>query len=109
MGAADKLLSRWRADRASADRDTRECVKDFKAHVLKCRHAWEFLSQSIAYADAVVPRHARLCGALAPNLHIAELDDAENLLTGVTLAGVAIAPNGPQKTTRASLKVKQAH
>ena len=50
-----------------------------------------------------------LCGVLAPNLHITELDAADNLLTGVTLAGVAIAPNGPQKTTRASLKVKQAH
>ena len=59
--------------------------------------------------DADVSRRAMLCGVLAPNLHITELDAADNLLTGVTLAGVAIAPNGPQKTTRASLKVKQAH
>ncbi|WP_411709205.1 hypothetical protein [Corynebacterium sp. LaCa116] len=46
-GAADKLLSRWRAERASADKDTRERAKDFKAHELKYRHAWEFLSQII--------------------------------------------------------------
>ena len=68
--AADKLLSRWRADRASADRDIRERVKDFKAHVLKYRHAWEFLSQSIAYADAVVSRRAMLCSVLDPSLHL---------------------------------------
>ena len=42
--------------------------------MLKSRHAWEFLSQGIAYADAVVSRRAVLCSVLAPNLHIAELD-----------------------------------
>ena len=77
--------------------------------MLKYRHAWEFLSQTIAYADADVSRRAMLCGVLDPNLHAAELDDAENLLTGVTLTGLAIAQNGPQKKTTASLTVKQAH
>lgn len=90
-GAADEILSRRRTDRASADKDTRGRAKDFKAHVLKYRHAYEFLSQIIAYADADVSRRAMLCSVLEPNLHVTELDDAEDFLTGVTLAGVAIA------------------
>ncbi|MFO6451017.1 type I restriction endonuclease subunit R [Corynebacterium amycolatum] len=90
-GAADEILSRWRTDRTSADKDNREHAKDFKAHVLKYRHAYEFLSQIIAYADADVSRRAMLCSVLEPNLHVTELDDAEDFLTGVTLAGVAIA------------------
>src|SRR5699024_7012621 len=65
--------------------------KDFKAHVLKYRHAYEFLSQIVDYADAEVARRAMLCTVLEPNLHITELDDGEDFLTGVTLAGVAIA------------------
>lgn len=90
-GAADEILSRWRTDRTSADKDNREHAKDFKAHVLKYRHAYEFLSQIIAYADADVSRRAMLCSVLEPNLHVTELDDAEDFLTGVTLAGIAIA------------------
>lgn len=90
-GAVDAILSRWRADRSSADKSTLEHAKDFKAHVLKYRHAYEFLSQIIAYADADVSRRAMLCSVLEPNLHITELDDSEDFLTGVTLAGVAIA------------------
>lgn len=90
-GAADAILSRWRADRNSADKGTLEHAKDFKAHVLKYRHAYEFLSQIIAYADADVSKRAMLCSVLEPNLHITELDDSEDFLTGVTLAGVAIA------------------
>ena len=38
-----------------------------------------------------------LCGVLVPNLHVAELDDAENLLTGVALAGVAIAQRAAEE------------
>ena len=90
-GAADAILSRWRADRSSTDKSALEHAKDFKAHVLKYRHAYEFLSQIIAYADADVSRRAMLCSVLEPNLHITELDDSEDFLTGVTLAGVAIA------------------
>ncbi|ERS52938.1 MULTISPECIES: type I restriction endonuclease subunit R [Corynebacterium] len=90
-GAAGTILGRWRADRNSNDKDTRERAKDFKAHVLKYRHAYEFLSQIVAYADADVSRRAMLCSVLEPNLHITELDDSEDFLTGVTLAGVAIA------------------
>jgi len=65
--------------------------------VLKYRYAWEFLSQTIAYADADVSRRAMLCSVLAPNLHITELDDAENFLTGITLAGVAIAQRAAEE------------
>ena len=90
-GAADKILSRWRADRTSTDKDSRERAKDFKAHVLKYRHAYEFLSQIIAYADADVSRRAMLCSVLEPNLHVTEDVEDEDFLTGVTLAGVAIA------------------
>lgn len=90
-GAANTILARWRTDRNSNDKDTRERAKDFRAHVLKYRHAYEFLSQIIAYADADVSRRAMLCSVLEPNLHITELDDDEDFLTGVTLAGVAIA------------------
>ncbi|MGV0350145.1 type I restriction endonuclease subunit R [Corynebacterium guaraldiae] len=90
-GAANKILDRWRTDRNSNDKDTRERAKDFKAHVLKYRHAYEFLSQIVDYADAEVARRAMLCTVLEPNLHITELDEDEDFLTGVTLAGVAIA------------------
>lgn len=65
--------------------------------MLKYRYAWEFLSQTIVYADADVSRRAMLCGVLDPSLHVAELDDAENLLTGVTLAGVAIAQRAAEE------------
>lgn len=90
-GEASTILDRWRIDRNSNDKHTRERAKDFKAHVLKYRHAYEFLSQIVDYADAEVARRAMLCTVLEPNLHITELDDGEDFLTGVTLAGVAIA------------------
>lgn len=90
-GAAGNILDRWRTARNSHDKDTRDRAKDFKAHVLKYRHAYEFLSQIVDYADAEVARRAMLCTVLEPNLHITELDDGEDFLTGVTLAGVAIA------------------
>ena len=96
-GAANTILARWRTDRNSNDKDTRERAKDFRAHVLKYRHAYEFLSQIIAYADADVSRRAMLCSVLEPNLHITELDDDEDFLTGVTLAGVAIAQSGVEE------------
>ncbi|WP_288858717.1 type I restriction endonuclease [uncultured Corynebacterium sp.] len=96
-GAANTILDRWRTDRNSNDKDTRERAKDFRAHVLKYRHAYEFLSQIIAYADADVSRRAMLCSVLEPNLHITELDDDEDFLTGVTLAGVAIALSGVEE------------
>ncbi|WP_438802211.1 type I restriction endonuclease subunit R [Corynebacterium striatum] len=96
-GAAGTILARWRTDRNSNDKDTRERAKDFRAHVLKYRHAYEFLSQIIAYADADVSRRAMLCSVLEPNLHITELDDDEDFLTGVTLAGVAIALSGVEE------------
>ena len=59
--------------------------------MLKYRHAYEFLSQIIAYADADVSRRAMLCSVLEPNLHVTEDVEDEDFLTGVTLAGVAIA------------------
>ncbi|MGN5992776.1 type I restriction endonuclease subunit R [Corynebacterium striatum] len=96
-GVANTILDRWRTDRNPADKDTRERAKDFRAHVLKYRHAYEFLSQIIAYADADVSRRAMLCSVLEPNLHITELDDGEDFLTGVTLAGVAIALSGVEE------------
>lgn len=96
-GAANTILDRWRLDRNSTDKDTRERAKDFRAHVLKYRHAYEFLSQIIVYADADVSRRAMLCSVLEPNLHITELDDDEDFLTGVTLAGVAIAQSGVEE------------
>lgn len=96
-GAANTILDRWRTDRNSNDKDTRERAKDFRAHVLKYRHAYEFLSQIIAYADADVSRRAMLCSVLEPNLHITDLDDDEDFLTGVTLAGVAIALSGVEE------------
>ena len=96
-GAANTILDRWRTDRNSTDKDTRERAKDFRAHVLKYRHAYEFLSQIIAYADADVSRRAMLCSVLEPNLHITEVDDDEDFLTGVTLAGVAIAQSGVEE------------
>ncbi|MFS0458995.1 type I restriction endonuclease subunit R [Corynebacterium striatum] len=96
-GAANSILARWRTDRNSADKDTCERAKDFRAHVLKYRHAYEFLSQIIAYADADVSRRAMLCSVLEPNLHITELDNDEDFLTGVTLAGVAIAQSSVEE------------
>lgn len=96
-GVANTILDRWRTDRNSADKDTRERAKDFRAHVLKYRHAYEFLSQIIAYADADVSRRAMLCSVLEPNLHITELDNDEDFLTGVTLAGVAIAQSSVEE------------
>lgn len=96
-GAANTILDRWLTDRNSTDKDTRERAKDFRAHVLKYRHAYEFLSQIIAYADADVSRRAMLCSVLEPNLHITEVDDDEDFLTGVTLAGVAIAQSGVEE------------
>ena len=38
-----------------------------------------------------------LCGVLVPNLHVAELDDAEDFLTGVTLAGVTITQRAAEE------------
>lgn len=38
-----------------------------------------------------------LCSVLEPNLHITEVDDDEDFLTGVTLAGVAIAQSGVEE------------
>ena len=96
-GAANTILDRWRTDRNSNDKDTRERAKDFRAHVLKYRHAYEFLSQIIAYADADVSRRTMLCSVLEPNLHITELDNDEDFLTGVTLAGVAIAQSSVEE------------
>lgn len=101
-GAADAILSRWRDDRKSADKDTVEHAKDFKAHVLKYRHAYEFLSQIIAYADADVSRRAMLCSVLEPNLHVTENVEDEDFLTGVTLAGVAIAQGEVEEDHRVS-------
>lgn len=101
-GAADEILSRWRADRKSTDKDSVEHAKDFKAHVLKYRHAYEFLSQIIAYADADVSRRAMLCSVLEPNLHVTEDVEDEDFLTGVTLAGVAIAQGVVEEDHRVS-------
>ncbi len=101
-GAADAILGRWRADRKSTDKDSVEHAKDFKAHVLKYRHAYEFLSQIIAYADADVSRRAMLCSVLEPNLHVTENVEDEDFLTGVTLAGVAIAQGEVEEDHRVS-------
>lgn len=65
--------------------------------MLKYRHAWEFFFQNIAYADAVVSRRAMLCGVLAPNLHVSELDDAENFLTGINLPECDHCPTGRRR------------
>lgn len=89
-GAAGKIIERWRIRRDSGKKG-REAARDFKANVEKYRHAYEFLSQIVAYADAEVSKRAMLSAVLERNLHLSEVDDEdEDFITGISLAGVAI-------------------
>lgn len=89
-GAAGDIIKRWRTRRDSG-KEGREDARDFKANAEKYRHAYEFLSQIVAYADAEVSKRAMLAAVLERNLHLSERDDEdEDFITGISLAGVAI-------------------
>lgn len=89
-GAAGDIIRRWRSRRDSG-KEGREAARDFKANAEKYRHAYEFLSQIVAYADAEVSKRAMLAAVLERNLHMSEHDDEdEDFITGISLAGVAI-------------------
>ncbi len=89
-GAAGDIIKRWRTRRDSG-KEGREAARDFKANAEKYRHAYEFLSQIVAYADAEVSKRAMLAAVLERNLHLSEHDDEdEDFITGISLAGVAI-------------------
>lgn len=90
-GAAGDIIRRWR-NRRDSGKEGREAARDFKANVEKYRHAYEFLSQIVAYADAEVSKRAMLAAVLERNLHLSEREDDEDedFITGISLAGVAI-------------------
>ena len=89
-GAAGDIIRRWR-NRRDSDKEGRGAARDFKANSEKYRHAYEFLSQIVAYADAEVSKRAMLAAVLERNLHMSEHDDEdEDFITGISLAGVAI-------------------
>ncbi|MCG7257409.1 MULTISPECIES: type I restriction endonuclease subunit R [Corynebacterium] len=89
-GAAGEIIKRWRTRRDSG-KEGRVAARDFKANAEKYRHAYEFLSQIVAYADAEVSKRAMLAAVLERNLHLSEHDDEdEDFITGISLAGVAI-------------------
>ena len=89
-GAASPIIQRWRSQRDSG-KEGREAARDFKANAEKYRHAYEFLSQIVAYADAEVSKRAMLAAVLERNLHLSERDDEDaDFLTGLSLAGAAI-------------------
>lgn len=89
-GAAGDIIKRWR-NRRDSGKEGRAAARDFKANAEKYRHAYEFLSQIVAYADAEVSKRAMLAAVLERNLHLSEHDDEdEDFLTGIALAGVAI-------------------
>ncbi|PAT13863.1 restriction endonuclease [Corynebacterium sp. NML 120412] len=89
-GAAGEIIRRWRTRRDSG-KEGRVAARDFKTNAEKYRHAYEFLSQIVAYADAEVSKRAMLAAVLERNLHLSEHDDEdEDFITGISLAGVAI-------------------
>ena len=89
-GAAAPIIRRWQVRRDSS-KDGRDAARDFKSNAEKYRHAYEFLSQIVAYADAEVSKRAMLAAVLERNLHLSEYDDEdEDFITGLSLAGVAI-------------------
>lgn len=92
-GAAAPIIRRWQVRRNSG-KDGRADVRNFKSNAEKYRHAYEFLSQIVAYADAEVSKRAMLAAVLERNLHFSEYDDEdEDFITGLSLAGVAITQN----------------
>lgn len=92
-GAAAPIIRRWQVRRNSG-KDGRDAARDFKSNAEKYRHAYEFLSQIVAYADAEVSKRAMLAAVLERNLHLSEYDDEdEDFITGLSLAGVAITQN----------------
>lgn len=92
-GAAAPIIRRWQVRRNSG-KDGRADVRNFKSNAEKYRHAYEFLSQIVGYADAEVSKRAMLAAVLERNLHFSEYDDEdEDFITGLSLAGVAITQN----------------
>ena len=92
-GAAAPIIRRWRVRRDSG-KDGHADAHNFKSNAEKYRHAYEFLSQIVAYADAEVSKRAMLAAVLERNLHLSEYDDEdEDFITGLSLAGVAITQN----------------
>lgn len=92
-GAAAPIIRRWQVRRNSG-KDGRADARNFKSNAEKYRHAYEFLSQIVAYADAEVSKRAMLAAVLERNLHLSEYDDEdEDFITGLSLAGVAITQN----------------
>lgn len=89
-GAAAPIIRRWQVRRNSG-KDGRADARNFKSNAEKYRHAYEFLSQIVAYADAEVSKRAMLAAVLERNLRLSEYDDEdEDFITGLSLAGVAI-------------------
>lgn len=92
-GAAAPIIRRWQVRRDSG-KDGHADAHNFKSNAEKYRHAYEFLSQIVAYADAEVSKRAMLAAVLERNLHLSEYDDEdEDFITGLSLAGVAITQN----------------
>lgn len=91
-GAVAPIIQRWQVRRDSG-KDGRTAACDFKSNAEKYRHAYEFLSQIVAYADAEVSKRAMLAAVLERNLHLSERDEDEDFITGLSLAGVAIIQN----------------
>lgn len=92
-GAAAPIIRRWQVRRDSG-KDGRADAHNFKSNAEEYRHAYEFLSQIVAYADAEVSKRAMLAAVLERNLHLSEYDDEdEDFITGLSLAGVAITQN----------------
>ena len=92
-GAAAPIIANWKARRDSG-KDGRDDARDFKSNAQKYRHAYEFLSQIVAYADPEVSKRAMLAAVLERNLHLSEYDDEdEDYITGLALTGVAITQN----------------
>lgn len=89
-GAAGTIIRRWKNKRDSG-KEGFEVARDFRSNAEKYRHAYEFLSQIVVYADAEVSKRAMLAAVMERNLHLSEYDDEdEDFLTGITLSGVAI-------------------
>lgn len=93
QAAVRPIVSRWKSSVKAGQTDPveRDRAREFKVRVEKYRHAYEFLSQIIDYADAEVSKRAILCAVLERNLHLSDdPEDVEDFLTGITLAGAAV-------------------
>ncbi|TVS23110.1 type I restriction endonuclease subunit R [Corynebacterium sanguinis] len=97
-GTLSNVIQAWNnemtAARVTGDKSRREHALSFRSNVSKYRHAWDFLSQIVAYADPELSKRAILCAVLERNLTDSSQVAKEDYLDGIALTGVAISGSG---------------